>query len=60
MVPGENRTALEVNHADRPGTGYHWYYWRIELEGQSPDYPANIKVAEGPLAWTSPHRVAVH
>jgi len=50
---------VDVVWEDRPGTGFHWYYWRIELEGESPDYPANIKVAEGNLAWSSPHRVTV-
>ena len=58
-VGGDNRTVLRCERTDRPGTGFHWYYWRIELDGQSPDYPANIKVAEGHLAWTSPHRVSV-
>jgi hypothetical protein len=59
VLPGDNRTRLEAAYTDRPGRGYHWYYWRVELEGESPDYPANIKVAEGNLAWTSPHRVTV-
>ena len=44
---------------DRPGSGFHWYYWRIELEGEAPNYPGNMKVAEGNLAWSSPHRVQV-
>jgi hypothetical protein len=43
--------------SDRPGPGFHWYYWRIELQGSPPDYPGNMKVAEGNLAWSSPHRV---
>jgi hypothetical protein len=50
---------MDIEHNDRPARGYHWYYWRIELQGESPDYPANIKVAKGNLAWTSPHRVTV-
>ncbi len=50
---------LEASYADQPGDGFHWYYWRIELEGESPQWPANIKAAEGHLAWTSPHRVRV-
>ena len=50
---------LDARRVDRPGEGFHWYYWRVELEGESPDYPGNIKVAEGHLAWTSPHRVTV-
>lgn len=44
---------------DRPGPGFHWYYWRVELEGEAPNYPGNMKVAEGNLAWSSPHRVQV-
>lgn len=55
---GDDRK-LAVEYVDRPGRGFHWYYWRVELEGESPDYPANIKVAEGHLGWTSPHRVEV-
>jgi hypothetical protein len=50
---------LTASHTDRPGRGYHWYYWRVELEGESPDLPGNIKIAEGHLAWSSPHRVSV-
>jgi hypothetical protein len=59
VLTGEKQAELDGNHVDHPGKGYHWYYWRIELEGESPDHPANIKVAEGHLAWTSPHRVTV-
>jgi hypothetical protein len=50
---------LDTAFTDHPGPGFHWYYWRVEMEGESPDWPANIKVAEGHLAWTSPHRVTV-
>ena len=58
VVDGEGNS-LATGHVDRVGAGFHWYYWRIELEGESPNYPGNIKVAEGHLAWTSPHRVQV-
>jgi hypothetical protein len=58
QVEGEGKS-LETRYTERPGPGFHWYYWRVELEGESPDWPANIKVAEGHLAWTSPHRVTV-
>ena len=57
-APGDG-LALQLTHLDTPAAGFHWYYWRVELEGESPDYPGNIKVAEGHLGWTSPHRVAV-
>ena len=58
-VAGEGRRAIQQTHLDRPSPGLHWYYWRIEQEGSSPDYPGNLKVAEGHLAWSSPHRVSV-
>ncbi|HWB87389.1 MAG TPA: hypothetical protein VG675_24815 [Bryobacteraceae bacterium] len=50
---------LSTEFTDRPKQGYHWYYWRIELEGESPQFPGNVKIAEGNLAWTSPHGVTV-
>jgi hypothetical protein len=59
VVRGDGRTALEASFTDSPGVGFHWYYWRVEQEGVSPDYPGNMKVAEGHLAWSSPHRVRV-
>ena len=58
-VPGNGRTSLQKTHSDTPSEGFHWYYWRIEIEGTSPDYPGNLKVAEGHQAWSSPHRVTV-
>ncbi len=56
-VPGDGRTSLQKTHSDTPSKGFHWYYWRIEIDGTSPDYPGNLKVAEGHQAWSSPHRV---
>ena len=58
-VPGDGRISLQKIHSDTPSEGFHWYYWRIEIEGTSPDYPGNLKVAEGHQAWSSPHRVTV-
>jgi len=58
-VPGNSAMELQKNYTDMPGAGFHWYYWRIEIEGGSPDYPGNLKVAEGHLGWSSPHRVTV-
>lgn len=58
VAPG-GESKLLTDYTDEPGPGFHWYYWRVELEGKSPDYPGNIKVAEGHLGWTSPHRVTV-
>jgi len=53
---GTNRLTLAYRDQDlTPGT--HWYYWHVIQEGESPDYPGNVKVAEGPLAWSSPHWV---
>ncbi len=60
VVQGEGRKSLQQAYVDRPSDGFHWYYWRIEQEGVSPDYPGNLKVAEGHLAWSSPHRVYVN
>jgi len=40
-----------------PGT--HWFYWRIVQEGSSPQFPGNVCVARGHLAWCSPHWVTV-
>jgi len=57
-VPGAG-PVLEHVLTDRLPPGDHWYYWRIELEGGSPDFPANLKAAEGHWAWSSPHRVRV-
>lgn len=59
VVEGRRRTEAEISFADRPGSGFHWYYWRVEQEGTSPHYPANLKVAEGHWAWSSPHRVTL-
>jgi len=57
-APGQG-LSLAAEYTDEPAPGFHWYYWRVELDGESPDYPGNIKVAEGHLSWTSPHRVTV-
>lgn len=55
-----NGKKLNVNHRIRGlKKGTHWYYWRIVQEGSSPQYPGNVKVARGNLAWSSPHWVVV-
>ena len=59
VVPGSGRMSLRKSYTDMPSEGFHWYYWRIEIEGVSPHYPGNLKVAEGHQAWSSPHRVTV-
>jgi hypothetical protein len=56
---GGGNTTLDVEYTDDPGKGFHWYYWRIEQEGSWPDYPGNMKVAEGHLGWSSPFRITV-
>jgi hypothetical protein len=56
-IPGEGPLSLQANFNDRPEAGFHWYYWRIEQEGSTLEYPGNMKVAEGNLVWSSPHRV---
>jgi hypothetical protein len=59
VADGKGRRELRASFTDRPAAGYHWYYWRVEQDGVSPNYPGNMKVAEGHLAWTSPHRVMI-
>ena len=59
VVNGAGRRRLRAEFTDQPRPGFHWYYWRIEQEGISPGYPANMKVAEGHLGWSSPHRVTI-
>ncbi len=58
-VAAAGRPSLEIRFTDRPAPGFHWYYWRIELEGRPRQYPGNMKAAEGHLAWSSPHRVHI-
>ncbi len=59
VEPGSGRKELELRYTDRPGEGFHWYYWRVELEGEQARYGGNVKPAEGRYAWSSPHRVQV-
>ncbi|MDF1859729.1 MAG: DUF3604 domain-containing protein [Verrucomicrobiales bacterium] len=40
-------------------SGNHWFYWAVEQEGTSRQYSGNISVAQGNLAWSSPHFVEV-
>ena len=54
---GQGRREMKVEFTDNPAPGFHWYYWRIELDNPAPPYPGNSEVAEGHLAWSSPHRV---
>lgn len=39
--------------------GDHWFYWAVEIDGNSTQYAGNISVARGNLAWSSPHFVEV-
>jgi hypothetical protein len=57
VQPGAGLKQTRAAFTDRPGPGFHWYYWRVELEGDFPEYRGNAEVAEGTLAWSSPHRV---
>jgi len=58
--PGNGGPRLEAAHRDQGlPSGTHWYYWRVTQEGHAPNYPGNVKVAQGPLAWSSPHWVTV-
>lgn len=58
-ISGKGRTTLDARYTDTPEKGFHWYYWQIRQEGEWPDYPGNMKVAEGHLGWSSPHRVMI-
>jgi hypothetical protein len=55
---GSNRLSV-VHHQRSLSRGVHWCYWRIVQEGAAPEYPGNVKAAEGPLAWSTPHWVVV-
>ncbi len=57
---GNGSRELRVHHAERDlAKGDHWYYWEIRQEGSSRQYTGNISVAQGSLAWSSPHFVTV-
>ena len=56
-VPVKGAREHSTAFTDRPGPGFHWYYWRVELEGSLPHYSGNVEAAEGLFAWSSPHRV---
>ncbi len=57
---GDGTESLSVVRIDRDLTeGTHWYYWRIAQEGDSTNYPGNVAVARGHMAWSSPHWVRV-
>lgn len=55
--PANGGKEVRAGFTDRPGAGFHWYYWRVELEGSLPHYGGNVEAAEGVFAWSSPHRV---
>ncbi len=57
---GEGTNELKLKHRvyDLP-PGDHWFYWEIHQEGRSTQYTGNISVAQGHLAWSSPHFVTV-
>jgi hypothetical protein len=57
--PARGAKQLSKTFADWPTKGSHWYYWRIELEGEYPAYGGNVEAAEGKFAWSSPHYVMV-
>ncbi len=57
---GTGATTLKVEHRDEGASvGKHWYYWRVAQQGRSPQYPSNVKVARGHLAWSTPHWVTL-
>ena len=57
---GDGTERLSVIHKDESlSEGTHWYYWWISQEGDSTNYPGNVAVARGHMAWSSPHWVTV-
>ena len=56
--PGNGTKTLEVTfEATELPQGTHWYYWEVAQEGASKRYHGNTGVAQGHLAWSSPHWV---
>ncbi len=47
-----------VYHSPPLPKGTHWYYWHVEQEGESPQFPGCV-IARGHLAWSTPHWVIV-
>ena len=57
---GTGQREFHAQYRTQPlGQGAHWFYWRIVQEGSSPQFPGNVCVARGHLAWCSPHWVTV-
>ena len=57
---GTGQREFDARYRTQPlGQGDHWFYWRIVQEGSSPQFPGNVCVARGHLAWCSPHWVTV-
>lgn len=60
VYQGKGTRELTLHHVEREiPTGDHWFYWEIRQEGSSRQYTGNISVAQGSLAWSSPHFVTV-
>ncbi len=60
VYPGDGSATLRVTHIqDDLPKGDHWFYWEIRQTGSSRQYTGNISVAQGSLAWSSPHFVTV-
>jgi hypothetical protein len=59
VQPGDGARELTKTFTDKPEEGSHWYYWRVELEGEFPYYGGNVEAAEGKFAWSSPSFVTV-
>lgn len=57
---GTGLREFHARYSTKPlSQGEHWFYWRIVQEGSSPQFPGNVCVARGHLAWSSPHWVIV-
>ncbi len=60
VVRNEGSREMKIRHvATGLPKGDHWFYWEVRQAGSSRQYTGNISVAQGSLAWSSPHFVTV-
>jgi hypothetical protein len=57
---GTGQRKFRTHYRTQPlSPGNHWFYWRVVQAGSSPQFPGNVCVARGRLAWCTPHWVTV-
>ncbi len=60
VVRSQGSREVRIRHVETGlPKGDHWFYWEIRQAGSSRQYTGNISVAQGGLAWSSPHFVTV-